>query len=134
MKKRGVAAVLMTFLAASSGAAQDAAQGEETYLRYCATCHGLDATGHGPMRSVLTVQPVDLTRLSAGNDGVFPLFRVVKRIDGRDPLVSHGSPMPVYGDYFEGEDVALKTDEGQPILTSAPVADLVAFIRSRQVD
>ena len=134
MKKRGVAAVLMTLFAASSGAAQDAAQGEETYLTYCATCHGLDATGHGPMRSVLTVQPVDLTRLSAGNDGVFPLFRVVKRIDGRDPLVSHGSPMPVYGDYFEGEDVALKTDEGQPILTSAPVADLVAFIRSRQVD
>ena len=134
MKERGVAAVLMTFLAASSGAAQDAARGEETYLRYCATCHGLDATGHGPMRSVLTVQPVDLTKLSAGNDGVFPLFRVVKRIDGRDPLVSHGSPMPVYGDYFEGEDVALKTDEGQPILTSAPVADLVAFIRSRQVD
>ncbi len=134
MKTVGAAAVLMTLFVTAPGWAQDAARGEETYLRYCATCHGLDATGHGPMRSVLTVQPVDLTRLSAGNDGVFPLFRVVQRIDGRDPLVSHGSPMPVYGDYFEGEDVALKTDEGQPILTSAPVADLIAFIRSKQVD
>lgn len=134
MKTVGAATMLMILNLATPTHAQDAERGEETYLRYCATCHGLDATGHGPMRSVLTVQPVDLTQLSAGNGGVFPLFRVVKRIDGRDPLVSHGSPMPVYGDYFEGEDVALKTDEGQPILTSAPVADLIAFIRSKQVD
>lgn len=134
MKLLGAAMVLMVLSSAVPVLAQDAGRGEQTYLRYCATCHGLDATGHGPMRSVLTVQPVDLTRLSVENDGIFPLFRVVKRIDGRDPLVSHGSPMPVYGDYFEGEDVALKTDEGQPIMTSAPVADLVAYIRTRQVE
>lgn len=85
------------------------------------------------MRTVLTVQPSDLTMLSARNDGRFPMARVVRRIDGRDPLVSHGSDMPVYGDFFEGRDVGLKTGSGQTILTSRPVADLVAFLRGLQV-
>ena len=57
---------------------------------------------------------------------------VVQRIDGRDPLVSHGSPMPVYGPYFEGQDTAIKTDVGQPILTSKPIADLVAYLKTLQ--
>lgn len=126
--------IVALFLPGLPAMAQDIRAGEETYLRYCATCHGLDASGHGPMRSVLTVQPADLTRLTAENGGVFPLFRVVQRIDGRDPLVAHGSPMPIYGDLFEGRDTSLKTDAGQPVMTSGPVVDLVAYIRTLQVE
>ena len=114
-------------------AAQDAESGAEIYREHCATCHGIEESGQGPMAGVLLVQPVDLTKLTAGNDGVFPTERVVKRIDGRDPLVSHGSPMPVYGDFFEGRSVMLKTDAGQPIATSRPVSDLVAYLRAHQV-
>lgn len=40
--------------------------------------------------------------------------------------------MPVYGDFFEGRDVGLKTDSGQPIMTSQPIADLVAWLQSIQ--
>ncbi|WP_377190063.1 c-type cytochrome [Ruegeria meonggei] len=111
--------------------AQDTETGAELYQHYCATCHGIDATGHGPMAGVLVIQPVDLTKL-AGDDGVFPSARVVARIDGRDPLVSHGSPMPVYGPYFDGQDTSMKTPEGQPILTSQPIVDLVAFLETLQ--
>lgn len=111
----------------------DAATGEALYDRYCAACHGAEATGHGPMRAVLTVQPSDLTALSAGNDGVFPMERVVKRIDGRDPLVAHGSQMPVYGDFFDGDGASLRTESGQPVITSTPVADLVAYLQNLQV-
>jgi mono/diheme cytochrome c family protein len=111
----------------------NADRGEEIYQDHCATCHGLEMTGQGPMAGVLLIPPADLTTLEARNDGVFPLLRVVKRIDGRDPLVSHGSPMPVYGDFFEGRDVMLKTDAGQPIATSRPVSDLVAYLRAHQV-
>lgn len=115
--------------------AQDVEVGRETYERYCASCHGIDAMGHGPMRAVLTLQPRDLTALSRDNDGAFPLERVVKRIDGRDPLVAHGSPMPVYGDFFdEGQGVSIKTDAGQPIMTSQPVVDLVAYLKGLQVE
>ena len=107
--------------------------GQALFARYCATCHGLDATGGGPMSPNLVVQPTDLTALSAGNDGVFPTFQVVSRIDGRDPLVAHGSPMPVFGDFFQGRDAAMKTDAGQPILTSQPIIDLVEWLRGLQV-
>lgn len=131
---RGVigAAALMMVLGSGAAVAQDARQGGELYARHCATCHGVDAKGKGPMAGVLLIQPVDLTLLSAGNKGQFPLLRVVMRVDGRDPLVSHGSPMPVYGDFFEGDDTALKTASGQPLMTSRAIADLVAFLKSVQ--
>ncbi len=116
---------------ATQAVAQDVDTGAELYQHYCATCHGIDATGHGPMAGVLVIQPTDLTQL-AGEDGVFPTARVVARIDGRDPLVSHGSPMPVYGPYFEGQDTSMKTPDGQPILTSQPIVDLVAYLETLQ--
>ena len=121
------------FSSVSATSAQDVMQGEEYYLQHCATCHGLDARGHGPMAGVLLVQPPDLRALTARYDGNFPITRVVMRIDGRDPLVSHGSAMPVYGQFFQqGADVALKAQSGQPILTSAPIADLVAYLETLQ--
>ena len=53
--------------------ADDVDAGRDLYQNHCATCHGIEATGQGPMRPVLTVQPVDLTRLSVNNGGDFPL-------------------------------------------------------------
>ena len=119
-------------LAALPVTAQSVTSGGELFRTHCATCHGIDATGHGPMTGVLIIKPPDLTALSSVNGGVFPMARVAARIDGRDPLVSHGSPMPVYGPFFEGDDTAIKAPNGQPIMTSAPVADLLVFLQSLQ--
>ncbi len=113
--------------------AQDVENGAELYRVHCATCHGIEAQGQGPMAGVLVIKPADLTGLEAGDDGVFPTERVVKRIDGRDPLLSHGSPMPVYGFFFEGQDTAVKAPTGQPILTSKPIIDLLAYLQSIQI-
>ncbi|KQB97237.1 cytochrome C [Loktanella sp. 1ANDIMAR09] len=124
--------VVLALGLASPVAAQDAMQGEALFGFYCATCHGNAATGNGPMSPSLVVAPSNLTRLAAENGGVFPTARVIMRIDGRDPLVSHGSMMPVYGDFFEGTDVAAKTETGQPILTSQPIVDLLAYLQSLQ--
>lgn len=112
--------------------AQDIGIGATLFQRHCATCHGVEAAGDGPMRPALMVQPPSLRDLTFRNGGAFPVSRVVSRIDGRDPLVSHGSPMPVYGWYFEGEDTAIKAETGQPILTSQPIVDLLAFLQSIQ--
>lgn len=112
--------------------AQDAQQGEALFGYYCATCHGSNATGNGPMSPSLVVAPTDLTALSDKNGGVFPTLRVVMRIDGRDPLISHGSMMPVYGDFFAGTDVMTKTQAGQPVLTSQPIVDLLAYLEGLQ--
>ena len=125
--------ILAACLLATPAAAQDPDIGRAHYNTHCATCHGLEGRGDGPMSGVLLIPPSDLTSLTLRNEGEFPLERVVMRIDGRDPLVSHGSPMPVYGDYFEGIfDVPMKTPGGQPILTSQPVVDLVAYLREIQ--
>ncbi|MBM1219647.1 c-type cytochrome [Ponticoccus sp. SC2-23] len=117
---------------AGPACAQDADTGAAIYLQHCATCHGLDADGKGPMAPALVLQPPDLTALSARNGGRFPYARVIARIDGRDPLVAHGSPMPVYGDFFEGANATIKDEVGHPILTSVPVVDLVAYLEGLQ--
>jgi cytochrome c1 len=140
---RAVAAALAALMAVAGPVGPAAAEtgnapgnaddGRALYMEYCVACHGPAAEGAGPMAGVLTIKPVDLTALAANDpDGRFPRGRVVRRIDGRDPLVSHGSPMPVYGFFFEGSDVTLRTDAGQPIMTSQPVADLVSFLETLQ--
>ncbi|MCA0869363.1 cytochrome c [Seohaeicola saemankumensis] len=122
------------FVGAGPTLAQDIEVGSGLYRVHCATCHGIDATGQGPMAGVLVIKPANLKRLKSENGGVFPTERVVKRIDGRDPLVSHGSPMPVYGHFFEGRDQAIKAPSGQPIMTSEPIVDLLAYLQSIQVE
>ena len=130
--KRFIATLLVGVWSVGGAMAQDAAEGAEIYTRHCASCHGIDAAGKGPMSSVLLIQPSDLTTLTDRHGGVYPVERIVMRIDGRDPLVSHGSPMPVYGDFFDGDEIILKTETGQPVLTSVPVADLLAYLEGLQ--
>jgi mono/diheme cytochrome c family protein len=127
-------AVLVLILGLPAPAdAQDAAAGETLFSRYCATCHGIGGRGNGPMAPVLTIQPTDLTALAAGNGGVFPLERAARRIDGSDPLVAHGSPMPVFGDFLDDADhVALPLEDGQPMMMPRTMADLIAWLRSVQ--
>ncbi len=125
---------MLSMATAAPAPAETVADGAELYRVHCAVCHGIDASGQGPMTGVLLIKPADLSRLQSANGGVFPTERVVKRIDGRDALVSHGSPMPVYGSFFEGQDVAIKTPSGQPVLTSQPIADLLKYLRSLQTN
>lgn len=122
--------ILLALLPALPATAQDAARGAEIFARHCAACHGAAADGAGPMAAVLTVPPADLTRLAAG--GAFPTIRVVMRIDGRDALVSHGSPMPLFGQLYERQDTTITAPDGTPVLTSQAIADLVAHLESVQ--
>ncbi len=116
-------------LAAAPAPAQE---GADLFATYCAACHGETAEGAGPMTPVLLTEPPDLTRLSERAGGTFPTFEVVRRIDGRDPLLAHGADMPLWGEFFEGEGTALPTEAGQPILTSAPIAALVEWLSEQQ--
>lgn len=81
--------------------------GRDLYGFYCASCHGRDGRGGGPVAPTLHVDPPDLTRLAARNGGVFPRLRVEAIVDGRidPPLATHGSrEMPVWGPIFSGLD------------------------------
>ena len=128
---RTVAGAVLVCLAGPA-LAQDADAGRERFTTYCATCHGVEARGDGPMADILVIAPADLTQLQRRNGGTFPLFRVVRQIDGRDPLLAHGGAMPLYGMMFPLADTTLKTETGQPILTSRPIADLAAWLEKIQ--
>ncbi len=80
----------------------DSIQGKDLFKAYCASCHGSNAKGKGPMASALKTTPADLTRISVRNGGVFPLMRVQKIITGLElPPAGHGSSeMPVWGPIF----------------------------------
>jgi len=131
MKPIALAAALAA-LTALPAAAQDVRAGAEIYRSHCATCHGVDAQGDGPMAEILAVDTPGLTGLAAANDGEFPLLRVMRQVDGRDPMLAHGGVMPLFGDYFAGNTVAVQGPGGQPILTSQPIADLAAWLASIQ--
>ncbi|MFN0114448.1 MAG: c-type cytochrome [Paracoccaceae bacterium] len=119
-------------LSALPAAAQDPAEGAALFAFHCAMCHGAEAKGNGPEAPSLNPQPKDLTLLAAENGGTFPTLMVVKRIDGREAIVAHGSPMPVFGEYFEGPAVERQAETGEAMTMTKPVADLVAWLMSVQ--
>lgn len=77
-------------------------RGRERYKNDCAACHGISATGDGPVAAVLTRKPTDLTVLTEQNRGEFPEAYVRRVIDGRDlPVSAHGQvAMPVWGQHY----------------------------------
>lgn len=106
--------------------------GVALFRQTCATCHGLEARGDGPMASILTVAMPDLTLLAARNGGAFPLARVIAVIDGRTALQGHGGPMPIYGFSLGGEGVALSDPGGQEIRTTAEIAAIADWLAAVQ--
>ncbi len=110
--------------------AADPRTGRALFQENCAPCHGASARGDGPMREILSVTPADLTRLS--EDGVFPMADVVRRIDGRDMLLAHGGPMPLFGYILVDRSAVIDDEDGTPIFTSQAVLDIAAYLETVQ--
>ena len=117
--------------AGQAGATEpDPERGAALYRSHCATCHGLSGVGDGPMTSILTVTPPDLTGLSAGED--FPTADVVRKIDGRTFMLAHGGVMPVFGFILEGPAGVVDDVDGSPLMTTQSVVDIAAWIETIQ--
>ena len=79
----------------------DEVRGGELYRRYCASCHGADGHGDGPLAALLNQKPADLTTLAKRNGGKFDETAVMMTIDGRRLVGQHGPrDMPVWGAIF----------------------------------
>ena len=113
--------------------AEDVQRGEELFWMHCAACHGIEARGDGALARAMKVPPPDLTTLAADNAGTFPTTRVILRIHGTDPTLDLNPDMPTYGPFFAVDDTPTKAETGQPIMSSSPVIDLVAYLRTLQV-
>src|ERR1035438_5558228 len=83
-----VASITVSFSAVAL--AQDLDAGELALQSSCATCHGIDGKGKGPLSEQLRVAPADLTVLAKKNDGVFPVNAVYETIYGIKRIVAHG--------------------------------------------
>jgi mono/diheme cytochrome c family protein len=101
--------------------------GRDIFRYYCATCHGRDGRGNGPVAAELKAKPANLTGLAAENAGRFPLERVKAFVThGRPGAPAHGSSeMPVWGPIFQSLDPS-------DAIAQARIESVVAYINSIQ--
>ena len=104
--------------------------GRTEFAQYCASCHGADARGAGPVAIALLKPPADLTRIAARRAGAFPADEIAAWIDGRLAPPAHGTrEMPVWGVRLaEG----LPPGELSQDLVRGRILTLVDYLRSIQ--
>jgi len=118
-------------------AAQGENLGKYEYRANCAVCHGQTGHGEGPMRAHLVKAPADLTKLAKRNGGDFPAERVLRVIDGRTAIGSHGTrEMPVWGEVFSEQERAQppagRGRVGPEWTVQKRLLELVEYLRQRQ--
>lgn len=92
-----LAALPLIALCARADEAPDMA-GAELHQVFCASCHGKEARGDGPVAKTLKPTVPDLTRIATRNGGTFPAERIRQTIDGQNVPRAHGTrAMPVWG-------------------------------------
>jgi mono/diheme cytochrome c family protein len=131
MMSKSVVLTGLLFLGAGpvwAGDSQVEVSGQAIFKTYCASCHGPEAKGDGPIAKHLRMAPPDLTRLAQSNHGKFEADKVHRIIDGRDPVKGHGGPdMPVWGDAFRQSHEGYSEEK-----VRARIAALVDYLESMQ--
>lgn len=140
-----VAACSILFSFSSANAMDERTElrlGAIEYLSNCASCHGAEAKGDGPVASSLVKKPSDLTIITKEFSGIFPEEHIYSVIDGRKRVNPHGdTDMPVWGDRYDAmtrkasEKIAhpLREQEAQE-LAFGRISWLVAYIESIQIE
>ena len=112
-----------------AGEKEDARDGKKYFVRYCASCHGIDGAGDGPVAKSLAKPPANL-RLLGDKYGVpLPAARIAQFIDGRAAIRAHGTTdMPVWGEQLYA------TGEGQrgELGISEVIGKIVAYLNTIQ--
>jgi hypothetical protein len=104
--------------------------GRTLYLRYCASCHGRDGRGDGPVAPALGEKPTDLTGIAATHGGVFPFVAVCEAIDGTRTVRAHGvSEMPIWGEAFQSE---ASSPLEQQLLAGGRVIVIARYLKTLQ--
>jgi mono/diheme cytochrome c family protein len=76
-----------------------AMSGKDLYQRFCASCHGAEGRGDGPVAASFKIEVPDLTLIAHRAGTAYPRERVARIIDGRYIIGAHGSrTMPVWGE------------------------------------
>jgi mono/diheme cytochrome c family protein len=101
-------------------------KGADLFRAYCASCHGLNGKGGGPVAVALKAKVPDLTVLSISRGGEFPDRYVREMILGDAVVTAHGSrTMPVWGPIFH--QIEADVDRG-----NVRVDNLAKYLQSIQ--
>jgi mono/diheme cytochrome c family protein len=104
MSMRPAVLVLALTVPGVSAAAQSkpptgADAGAIVFRTICASCHGKDARGGGPVAASLKTKPANLRLIAKRRNGSFPQDEIEQHIDGRNAPPAHGTrEMPVWGE------------------------------------
>jgi len=121
-----VIAAALLFAATASAADYESITGQQLYARYCASCHGMQGRGDGPVASSLTIEVPDLTLLARRAGGTFPRDRVIRIIDGRYMIGAHGSRiMPIWGEEFSNVQVGDPSAQRATLMMIDRLADFL---------
>ena len=110
--------------------------GQREYLASCATCHGADAKGSGPLRPYLTKSPGDLTVLAKKNGGILPAARMYAVIEGSQEVAGHGSrDMPAWGYNYrlQAAEYYMDVPYNADAFVRAKILALIEYINRVQV-
>lgn len=127
-------ALLVAGLASGAATAEEDAKriqaGKELFVRYCASCHGEDASGNGPVASELKEPPKDLRLISQRFGKPLAEAAVIERIDGRRQAAAHGTKtMPVWGDKLMGN---VSESSVKETMTRGTLSQIVSYLDSIQ--
>jgi len=76
-------------------------KGPDLFRSYCASCHGREGKGDGPVAPALNSKVPDLTTIAQRHGGIFPDKWVTELIEGPKSVLAHGSrEMPIWGPIF----------------------------------
>jgi len=107
----------------------DVTDGHRYFIQYCASCHGQDGLGDGPVAKSLSMPPANLRKLGDKYGMPLPAHRIAELIDGRDTIRAHGThAMPVWGErlYEVGHG-----EQGE-VGIGAVIAKIIAYLDTIQ--
>lgn len=105
-------------------------RGYGEFQQYCASCHGVNADGKGPLAPVLNVPPADLRLLSVKYGKPLPRPKLVAFIDGRERVRGHGSrEMPVWGKKLHAHAKGDPARHGQVRSTILVIIDYIEALQ-----
>jgi mono/diheme cytochrome c family protein len=103
-------------------------EGKDTFMAYCAVCHGADGRGNGPAAPALKTPVPDLTTLGQrhGTFNAINVERLITGVDKRPP--AHGDlTMPIWGPIFKATGADSETT------AKLRAANVVQYLKSIQV-